>query len=106
MSPTPTSKVPAGLVFYKKEGCPPCHQASLALQYVLKINPEFEPYITVLQKEEVPELVEANNVDLYPTVLLVDDEGKEITRKVGFRNLGREWFNAALYAIYRRSTES
>ena len=101
-----TSKSPDHLVFYKKRDCAPCLNAGLALDYVLSINPEFEPYITVLQKEDHPDLVEANDISLYPTVLIVDKMGNEISRKVGGKFLTHEWFNAALYALYRRDQDA
>lgn len=101
-----TSKEPAQLIFFKKESCAPCLNAQLALDYVLGINPEFESFVTILKKEEHPDLVKELDLSLYPTVIIADQDDNEISRKVGGRTLTHEWWNAALYALYRRSTDS
>lgn len=102
---TTTTSKPAHLVFYKKSGCQPCDIAFENLSEILMLYPELAAHITVLQKEDHPELVAKNNIDLYPTVLIVDDQSNEIARKVGVRFLTKAWFNAALYALYRNATD-
>jgi len=36
---------------------------------------------------------------MYPTVLILDKQGEEISRKVGVKFLTKEWWNAALNGI-------
>ena len=100
-----TTSSPAHLVFYKKEDCAPCLNAMQNLEYVLDLSPHLEQHITVLKKEEHPDLVEANNIDRYPTVLIVDGDQKEISRKVGFKYLTTHWFHAALTSLHLRKPE-
>ena len=97
-----TTSSPAHLVFYKKDKCRPCEVAYENLEYVLDLSPDLEQYITVLQKEEHPDLVEANSLNLYPTVLVCDEQSREISRKVGAKYLTTHWFHAALTAIHLR----
>lgn len=100
---TTKTSSPSHLVFYKKFQCEPCRIAYENLQAILELYPELGAHITVIQKEDHPELVAKNNLELYPTVLIVDDQNQELARKVGARFLTRGWFNAALYAIHHNN---
>ena len=42
---------------------------------------------------------------MYPTAIIFDDEMQEITRRQGYRNLTRDWFEAALFSIHNRRTK-
>ena len=96
-------RTPSHLVFYKKHDCAPCLNANENLKYVLNLSPELDQHITVLQKEDHPDLVKANEITLYPTVLILDQNQKELARKVGYKFLTTHWFHAALTSIHLRS---
>lgn len=97
-----TSKgVPHHLVFFKKSACSPCELAFSNLQEVLTDYPEFHPYVSVLNKADHPALVASFSLNLYPTVLITDRRGTELSRKVGVRFLTKEWWESALQIIHR-----
>jgi len=96
---------PAHLVLYKKHDCQPCSIAYENLEYVLNLSPELEQYVTVIQKEDQPELVQENDLTLYPTVLILDDDQKVISRKVGVRYLTTHWWHSALTSIHLRTAK-
>jgi thiol-disulfide isomerase/thioredoxin len=99
-----TSK-PHRLVFFKKEGCPPCQQVSLHLLKVFQEHPEYSKHVTVLQKESHPELVEKYEMDKYPTVLIMDQDNQEISRRVGMNSLSKDWWLEALSVIHSLETK-
>lgn len=90
---------PYKLIFFKKHECLPCAQALENLNSVLEVYPEYASYVTVMQKENHPALVAAYELELYPTVLILDQTNNEISRKVGVRFLTTNWWTAALAAI-------
>lgn len=90
---------PWKLVFFKKEGCGPCDQALHNLNQALVLDDAFYGLVTVMQKEYHGALVAAYDLEMYPTVLILDKQGEEISRKVGVKFLTKEWWNAALTGI-------
>lgn len=90
-SPTMTSK-PRKLVFFKKAECQPCDIAYARLQLVLAQHPEYHQYVAVLQKENHSALVAAYELTLFPTVLITDGQGVEISRRVGVNQLPIRWW--------------
>ena len=99
------SEKPSRLVFFKKEACPPCQQVSLRLLKVFEENPEYSKHVTVLQKENHPELVEKYGLEMYPTVLIMDKHNNEISRKIGMNSLSKDWWLEALTVIHRLETK-
>ncbi len=97
-----TTSKPARLVFFKKQGCGPCDMAANALQIVLDQHPDYEHYVSVIQKENAPALVAAYELELYPTVLIMDADSNELSRKVGSSALTQRWWYQALTAIAKR----
>ena len=95
-----TTSDPRKLVFFKKEGCGPCELALARLQSVLTSNPEFEEHVTILQKENHTALVEAYELKMYPTVLILNQEMDEIGRKVGVNTMPSVWWYNALKTIH------
>jgi hypothetical protein len=93
-----TSK-PARLVFFKKEGCGPCDMAAKALKQVLDQHPDYSQYISIIQKEDAPALVAAYELQMYPTVLIMDKDSHELSRKVGSSYLTQRWWYQALDVI-------
>jgi hypothetical protein len=94
-----TTSKPARLVFFKKEGCGPCDMAYSALQKVLEQRPDYRQSVSIIQKENAPSLVAAYELKLYPTVLIMDRDSNELSRKVGSASLTQEWWSKALHAI-------
>jgi thiol-disulfide isomerase/thioredoxin len=94
-----TTSKPARLVFFKKKGCEPCKLATRELRQVLDQYPEYEPYVKVMLKENVPSLVAAYELELYPTVLIMDKNNNELSRKVGSSMLTQQWWYQALTAL-------
>lgn len=94
-----TTSKPARLVFFKKKGCEPCKLANRELRQVLDQHPEYEPYVKVMFKENVPSLVAAYELELYPTVLIMDKDNNELSRKVGSSMLTQRWWYQALTAL-------
>ena len=99
-----TTSKPHKIVFFAKENCAPCLNTKVALDDVLKVHPEYSEIVTVLQKENHSALVAAYELELYPTVIIFDEEMNEITRRIGQRHLTRDWWFAALSSIYARRT--
>lgn len=93
-----TTSKPTKLVFFKKHECTPCKHAQQELSRVLDKHPELQKYVVILQKEEHPALVAAFELNLYPTVLIMDKD-QEVSRKVGARWLSAEWWEKALISI-------
>ncbi len=93
-----TTSKPTKLVFFKKHECSPCKFAQDALTSVLKKHPELEKFVVTMQKEDHPALVAAFELNLYPTVLIMDND-REVSRKVGARWLSAEWWEKALISI-------
>lgn len=91
---------PYKLVLFKKEGCGPCDQAAFCLNEALKDNPKYGEIVSVMQKENHSALVAAYELTLYPTVLILDKDNNEISRKVGARFLTTEWWLSALASIH------
>lgn len=94
-----TTSKPARLVFFKKEGCEPCERAGEDLRQVLNEHPEYEEFVSVIFKENAASLVAAYELELYPTVLIMDKDSNEIARKVGVSTLSKRWWYQALTAI-------
>lgn len=85
----------------------PCVAADAAVRAVLNSTPEYRDYINIFQKEDHPALVAAFDLSLYPTVLILNDKGEEISRKIGARYISEEWLFQALGAIHTiRITEA
>ena len=103
--PTKISK-PDRLVFFKKENCAHDLNVQQQLDEVLYLYPEFRNYAVVMQKENHPALVAAFELKMYPTVLILDATGNEISRKVGSKYLTKEWWINALTALDGGSNEA
>lgn len=93
---------PYKLIFFKKMGCPPCAQAQVNLTEVLTENPDFGSHVATMQKENHPALVVSYDLNKYPTVLIMDEQGNEISRKVGVAFLTTEWWFSALSIIHNK----
>nr|BAR36115.1 hypothetical protein [uncultured Mediterranean phage uvMED] len=81
MMSTPTSR--KHLVLFKKENCPPCGRVAQRLESIISREPDLVHQISVLRKEYHSALLAAYDIDLFPTMLLVDSYGEELDRWVG-----------------------
>ena len=98
-----TSK-PYKLILFKKENCAPCMNVGLILNPILEANPKYRSLITVLQKEHHTQLVKEYNLNMYPTLIILDRDMNEISRKVGQKSLTHEFFWKALFIIHKNRT--
>ncbi len=67
-------------VLFTKENCKPCE---LTKELVFALKPALHKNLSVMKKENHSALVEAYQLELFPTFLIVDDHGEEIDRLVG-----------------------
>ena len=75
-------------VLFTKENCGPCFKTKLHLSGVIQENARLSEVISTLQVENHPTLRNAYGLDLFPTLIIVDqyiDDGSndEIERYVG-----------------------
>ena len=73
--------------------------AAKALKQVLDQHPDYSQYISIIQKEDAPALVAAYELQMYPTVLIMDKDSHELSRKVGSSYLTQRWWYQALDVI-------
>jgi len=86
-------KIPSltfNLLLFTKEGCPPC---GLVKQNItaLRLREDTAPmtfYINIKDKDLYPHLREEyGGIDLFPTLLLLNRDGEEISRVVGGKKI-------------------
>lgn len=82
-----TSKTKPHAVLFTKEECAPCFKTKVHVATLLGGRPELGEYFSQLAKENHPALIAAYEIDLYPTLLITDQnikgENNEIRRVVG-----------------------
>ena len=74
-------------VIFKKNNCTPCGRLQKYLDHYLPQHPEYEEHTSILQVENHSALREAYDIRLFPTLLIVDNEGIEVDRIVGGKNI-------------------
>jgi len=92
----PTSDMHA--VLFTKEDCAPCEDTKGYLKTLIESRANTVDYISTLKKENHQALVEAYNLELYPTLLIVDSLGEEQDRIIG-GNAIRENLSGLLRAL-------
>jgi hypothetical protein len=85
-------------VLFTKQDCLPCIQTKDALLNLLKLNPSCGNYIATLEKENHSALVVAYELEMYPTLLVVDDKGEEVGRFTGGKKV-REYLPGVLATL-------
>jgi len=85
-------------LLFTKEYCIPCTLTKDNMVIMLKELPELKSYITTLQKEKHESLVETYKIEKFPSLLIVDGEGQEMTRLVGGQVI-REDLRGVLIAL-------
>ena len=83
-----TSKQRRHAVLFTKEECGPCFKTKVHVATLFQGRPELGEVFSQLAKENHPALVEAYNLNLYPTLIITDqnikgDETNEVHRIVG-----------------------
>ena len=72
-------------LLFTKDNCIPCE---LTKEFIRdEIQPELLAGLSKLRKEHHTALVETYEIDLYPTLLIIDSDGVEIDRCVGGKNV-------------------
>lgn len=86
-------KIPSSIfnaLLFTKEGCPPCGLVKQKIT-ALKLREDTLPtvfYLNIKDKDLYPHLREEyGGVDLFPTLLLLNRDGEEVTRVVGGKKI-------------------
>ena len=89
-------------VLFTKEKCKPCIETKLFIGDFLDVHPPLTDVLSILKKENHSALVEAYNLELYPTLLIVGPNGTELDRVVGGAAI-RDVIEAKLIEIYKEN---
>ena len=87
---------------FTKEACPPCIKTKEFAYDVIEDNLDLSECLSFMKKENHSALVEAYQLNLYPTLLIVGPNGLEIERFVGGKAV-REVLKDKLIEIYREN---
>lgn len=68
-------------VLFTKENCRPCTETKGFIHE--NVPDDLKQHLSIFQKENHTALVIAYNLELYPTLLVVDKNGREMDRVVG-----------------------
>ena len=85
-------------VLFTKEDCAPCTDTKAFLKEVLTDEPGLGMFISVLRKEHHSQLVATYKLETYPTLLVVDEMGEELSRVIGGKKI-REYLKDILSGI-------
>ena len=96
-----TSDVAHRAVLFCKQDCKPC---TITKEFVFAIKPRLTEYLSIMQKENHPALVAAYDLELYPTLLVVDEFGHELQKIVGGKNVRENLVNILNTIRYNRNT--
>ena len=89
-------------VLFTKDDCLPCQLTKEFINELLEASPGLADALSILKKENHSALVEAYELDLYPTLLIVGPNGTELDRVVGGAAI-RDCIEAELTSIMGRS---
>lgn len=92
-----TTKISRAVLF-TKEDCLPC---VLTKDYINSIREEYPSYgnsIHILKREYHPSLIGAYNIELFPTLVIVDQLGEEEGKLVGGQSI-REHLKGILFTL-------
>ena len=90
-------------VLFTKENCAPCALTKEHLYDVLENNLGLNETISVMKKENHSALVEAYDLNLYPTLLIVGPDGIEVQERIVGGKKIRESLKELLIHIYREN---
>ena len=89
-------------VIFTKEKCGPCIKTKEFIYDLLENNLALTETLSFLKKENHSALVEAYNLELYPTLLITGPNGHEFERVVGGQAI-RDCIESKLVEIYREN---
>ncbi len=89
-------------VLFTKENCAPCTKTKEFIYDLLENSLALSETLSILKKENHSALVEAYDLNLYPTLLLVGADGNELDRVVGGAAI-RDCIEERLVDIYREA---
>ena len=89
-------------VLFTKEACAPCLATKDFIYDFLDHNPAYTETLSFMKKENHSALVEAYNLNLYPTLLIVGPNGLEIDRVVGGKAV-RDVIESKLTEIFKEN---
>ena len=89
-------------MLFTKDDCRPCQLTKEFINELLEASPGLSEALSILKKENHSALVEAYELDLYPTLLIVGPNGTELDRIVGGAAI-RDCIEAELTYIMARS---
>ena len=99
-----TSKQRRHAVLFTKDECGPCFKTKVHVVTLLQGHPEFSEVFSQLAKENHPALVDAYELNLYPTLIVTDQNIKggnnEVQRIVGGQAI-RDQLEDLLTEIYK-----
>lgn len=85
-------------VLFTKEDCLPCVLTKDFINSIREENPSYGNSIHVLKSEYHPSLVGAYKVELFPTLVIVDQLGEEEGKLVGGQSI-REHLKGILFTL-------
>ena len=89
-------------VLFTKEKCAPCMKTKAFITDFLDHHPVLIDSLSILKKENHSALVEAYDLNLYPTLLVVGPNGTELDRVVGGTAV-RDCIEGKLNEIYKEN---
>jgi len=89
-------------VIFTKDRCAPCAKTKEFIYDLLENNLALTETLSFLKKENHSALVEAYNLELFPTLLITGPNGMEIERVVGGAAI-RDCIEERLIQIYREN---
>ena len=89
-------------VLFTKEACPPCIKTKEHAYDILENNLDLTETLSFMKKENHSALVEAYQLNLYPSLLIVGPNGLEMERIIGGKAV-REVLKEKLIEIYREN---
>lgn len=95
-----TSKQQYKAILMKMEGCTPCALAASNLTEVLSDFPEYNNYVVSMDKEINNSIVHSYKIEMFPTVLILDNDSKEVERMVGAKWMTPTWWEEVLADIH------
>ena len=77
-------------VLFTKENCAPCLNLKASLA---RLPDDKTEHLTIMNSENHPALVAAYELEKFPTLLLLNTEGEEITRIIGGKKIEANLLN-------------
>lgn len=95
-----TSK-PYRILFFTKEGCTPCIALKKRFTSIYNKHPQYAYYVSVLDIEHHTALRDAYEITDIPTVVILDNDLKVISKLTGINKISKTYLNNALFLIHQ-----